>query len=561
MTHKTHRGNGLSLATALLLLAPAVAQAVPAPQQAQDEERLARLELSLDDSVELALRHNLQVRIASMNPDVSEEQIRVARGAFDPLFTVNVPQSFNRSTQPQSSSLGGADVLTQEVISGGFSLQAATTWGLGWQMSANAQRSVSNNEFSTVNPRYDTSVNLGVRQPLLRGFGDVNRRQLRVAQNDFSVTQEQFRGTLQDGILNVIQNYWQLVFQFRSLNIAEQNLELAREQLRRNNTMVRIGVLAAVDVIQTEQGVADAELSVIQAQIALANQQDTLKRLLNLDAVVPEGWDVLIIPTTEPATDAADIDIDTAVTEAMQKSPDIRADRLNLNSRRIDVAAANNQVLPSVDFVGSITLNGLGGDRVFRDAALGGSVVEVQDGGLTDSFQQLASADFRNWSVGVQVQVPLRNDVAKAQRAQAVIRERQASEQVRDREILIRLLVKNAARNVEGGRQQVVAAQTALELAERQYAGELRLFETGQSSTFQVLAFQRQLTLARQRQLNALIGLNQALATFEQVRGTLLEQYGIEIEEAGMGGPMRRTSSVPPQGAAAADGSGDGDRR
>jgi outer membrane protein len=554
MTSKRHRGHGTALSIALLLLAPAVAQAVPAPQQADEsEERLARLELSLDDVVELALRHNLQVRIASMNPDVSEEQVRVARGAFDPLFTVNVPQSFNRSTQPQSSSLGGADVLTQEVISGGFSLQANTTWGLGWSMSANAQRSVSNNEFATVNPRYDTSVNLGVRQPLLSGFGDVNKRQIRVAQNDFSVSQEAFRRTLQDGILNVIQNYWQLVFQFRGLNIAEQNLELAREQLRRNNTMVRIGVLAAVDVIQTEQGVADAELSVIQAEIALANQQDTLKRLLNLDAVVPEGWDVLIIPTTEPATDAASIDIDSAVAEALQKSPDIRADRINLDSRRIDVQAANNQVLPSVDLIGSITLSGLGGDRVFRDAGFGGSVVEVQDGGLGDSFQQLASADFRNWSVGLQVQVPLRNDVAKAQRAQAVIRERQASEQVRDREILLRLLVKNAARNVEGGRQQVAAAQTALELAERQYDGELRLFETGQSSTFQVLSFQRQLTLARQRQLNALIGLNQALATFEQVRGTLLEQYGIEIQEAGIGGPMRRPTTQPPQAATVDD--------
>ena len=127
---------------------------------------------------------------------------------------------------------------------------------------------------------------------------------------------------------------------------------------------------------------------------------------------------------------------------------------------------------------------------------------------------------------------------------------------MRDRELLIRLLVKNAVRNVDGGRQQVAAADVALELAERQYAGELRLFETGQSSTFQVLAFQRQLTLARQRQLAALIGLNQSLATFEQVRGTLLDEYGIEIEQAGIGGPMRRTSEVPPQAMPADNGAG-----
>jgi outer membrane protein TolC len=255
---------------------------------------------------------------------------------------------------------------------------------------------------------------------------------------------------------------------------------------------------------------------------------------------------VFVIPTTDPATDAADIDVDAAVEEALRKSPDIRQDRLNLDSRTIDLNAANNQVLPSVDFVGSIQLSGLGGDRIFRDNSIGGSVVEVQEGGLVDSFQQLASADFRNWSVGLQIQVPVRNDVAKAQRAQATIRERQAHEQVRDRELLIRLLVKNAVRNIEGGRQQVVAAQSAVSLAERQYAGELRRFETGGgSNTFQVLSFQRQLTLARQRQLGSLIGLNQAIATFEQVRGTLLERYGIEIDDAGVGGPMRRASTTP----------------
>jgi outer membrane protein TolC len=555
MLRKRWVRRGVTAAATMLLLTPGLLAAAPMAAQEEGGAETQRLELGLLESVELALRHNLQVRIASMSPDVSEEQIRVARGAFDPLLIFNLPQTFNRSTQPQSSVLGGADVLTQELVSTGFSLQANTTWGLGWSFAANAQRFVTNNEFTTFNPRYDTSVRLDVRQPLLRNFGDANTRQLRVSQNDFSVSQEAFRQQLQQGVLEVIQNYWNLVFQYRAQEIAEQNLDLAREQLRRNNTMVRIGVLAAVDVIQTEQQVADAELSVIQARIALANQQDTVKRLLNLDAVVPEGWEIDIIPTTDPETDAAEIDVDAAVAEALTKSPDIRQDRINLDSRRIDLSAANNQILPSVDLVGSIQLNGLGGDRLFRDNSFGGSIIEVQTGGLTESFQQLASADFRNWSVGLQIQVPLRNDIAQAQRAQATIRERQAGEQVRDRELLIRLLVKNAARNIQGGRQQVVAAQNALTLAERQYAGELRLFETGTSSTFQVLSFQRQLTLARQRQLAALIGLNQSLANFEQVRGTLLERYGIEVDDAGIGGPMRRTSAPPvPRAAAASQG-------
>ncbi len=163
------------------------------------------------------------------------------------------------------------------------------------------------------------------------------------------------------------------------------------------------------------------------------------------------------------------------------------------------------------------------------------------------------SGDFRDWSLGLQVSFPVRNDLAEAQHAQATIRERQANDLVRDDEIQIRLGVRNAARNVDGGVQQVAAAQNAVLLAERQYQAELRRFETGTSSTFQVLSLQRQLTAARLRELNALIGLNVALANFELNKGTLLEIFGVEVEGASAGGARVRRGTdaggtIPPSG-------------
>ncbi len=546
----------------LFLLVPAIATATPqsvtptavlsadiAPQPVSNEalaatqgpEEAKVLELSLRQVVELALRHNLQVRIASLNPDLTEEQIRFARSRFDPVFVFNLPQQFNRSTQPTASVLGGADVLTQESIVAGFSVSANTSFGLGWSVSGNASRLVTNNEFSTFNPQYTTSMTLSVRQPLLRNFGrTANRQQLLVAQNDFSVSRHQFGQQLQQQIAQVIIAYWNLVSAYRFVDIAEQSLELALEQLDRNNTMVRIGTLAAVDVIQTEQQAADAQLTLIQSQIALQNQQDQVKSLLNLDSVVAEGWTVEIVPTDEPARNAPEIDMELAVAEALQKSPLIRLDRVNVESRKIDLGAARNGVLPQLDFVASGTLSGLGGDQIFRSGGIFGSggVVEVQEGGLSNSLRQLLSGDFRNWSLGIQVSFAVRNDAARAQHAQASIREMQAMTQLQDRQVQIRLAVQQAARNVTGGVQQVNAAQNALALAERQYAAELRRFEAGITSTFQVLNFQRQLTLARSRQLVSLIGLNLSLANLEFNKGTLLQQFGIEIEDAGTGGPM-----------------------
>jgi len=55
---------------------------VPPPGTAnvgtQGQEEMRLLELSLAQVVELALRHNLQVRVSSLNPDLAEEKSRFA---------------------------------------------------------------------------------------------------------------------------------------------------------------------------------------------------------------------------------------------------------------------------------------------------------------------------------------------------------------------------------------------------------------------------------------------------------------------------------------------------
>lgn len=542
--------------TRAVLTALAVTLALPGlalPAAPRQETPTAVLELSLQEAIELALRHNLQVRILSLNPDLSEEQIRFQRGAFDTVLTFSLPQAFQRSTQPGSSALSGADVLTSEQVSAGFVIGSRTGFGLNWSFAGSAQRSVTNNQFSTFNPQYNTSLNLQVRQPLLQGFGEVaNQQQLLVARNNYAVSEEAFRQQLQNQLFQVIFAYWNLVSSFRTVDIAQQSLELAEEQLSQSQTRVRIGTLAAVDVIQNEQQVAAAELSVIQAEIALRNQEDQLKQLLNLDAVVPEGWDVTIIPTEEPATTAEPIDVDEAVAEALRRNPQLVQDRIQVASSQINLDAARNGLLPQLDFVGNVTANGLGGDQIFRSGLFGGGVTEIQEGGISDSLQQLLSGDFRNWSLGLQLSFPVRNDQARAVHAQASIQERQALMQVQERELLIRMQVRQAARNVIGGAQSAEAAREATDLAEQQYTAELRRFQQGFSSTFQVLNFQRLLTTTQRGELLSQISLSQALATFHLAKGTLLDWLGIRVDDAGTGGPMMQPRSPDPVEAAAA---------
>ena len=514
-----------------LLVATLLAVTVGTAGAAQDDSSSQTLQLTLQDAVELTLRHSLQVRVNAFDQEIIEENITAAYAPFDTTVLLNVPSQFNRTTAPQSSQLGGADVLNNEVLAGGAQLSERLALGTSWNVQLNVSRFVTNNAFSTFNPRFDTSLTLNLTQPLLRNFGTkTNRRGILVAQNDFSVSREQFRLQVQQTIFQVIQAYWNLVFTVRDLEVANENRALAQEQLDRTQTMVRIGTMAPIETVQSEQAEADAALAVIQAENALANAKDTLKRQLNVESFTPAGWTVDIVAVGEPLSSSEPIDVEEAIQEAIANDPVVRQNRLNLESRRIDLHAARNQLLPQVDLIGRIALSGLGGDRIFRTDIFGGGISEIQEGGLPESLEQLFSGDFRDWSVGLQVSFPVGNSFARAQHAQASIRERQTAAQISDRELQLRLDVRTGARAIDSGVQQVAAALRARELADRQYAGELRRFEVGTGSNFQVLQFQRLLAQSRRREVQAVISFNVALANFERVKGTLLRSLGVTID-------------------------------
>lgn len=525
------------------LRAPALALAlvttsVPAaagqePQAAQPERPV--LELSLHQAIEMALRHNLQVQINSYTPDLQEEQIMASRARFDPTIRFDVPASYNRNIQQGANQLSGASVLASNTLRGGFSFNHLLEYGTNWSVNWNSSRAATNSSFSTFNPQFNSSVSLNVTQPLLRNFGkEVNRQQIITANYNFESSREAFRQQVQTIVFQTYQAYWELVFAERNVQVQQLGLDLATEQLERNRVQVEIGTLAPIETIQAEQQVASRQLTMIQTQVAVRDREDDLKRLINVEASSPHGWDVDIVPTDEPPTEVAPIDVDAAIAVAVDADPLLRQRRIQLQSQALAVRTARNVLLPQLDFTGSITLQGQGGDRIVSQGLGSGAVLEVQEGGFGDALRNVFSADFRNWSIGLSLTFPLSNWAARAQHAQAIINERSTSTQIADREQQLRVDVMKAARQVQSGAEQVAQAKTASELASRQLEAEQRKFAVGSTTNFQVLDFQRQLSDAQSQELRAIINLANAIAQLELAKGTMLESLGFGIAMAGV---------------------------
>ena len=514
---------------------PASAQDQASADAAQQDPGTT-LDLTLRDAVEMALRHNLQVRINKFAPEVQAENITSARGRFDPSVTFDLPSAYGQNTSQGTTTLAGGDVVTDETFSGGFGFSHLLEYGTNYSVNWTAQRRFSTNSFSTFNPNFSSTLRVQLTQPLLRDRGrESNRAQIIIAQDNLEVTMETFRDQVQQTMLSVYQAYWQLVFAEDDLAVKELSLDLARQQFERNKVQVEIGTLAPIETIQAEQQVATNELQLTQAQQALADARDDLKRLVNVEASAQAGWEVGLVAADEPQVTGDVIDLRGAIEQALERDPQLQRLRIQARTRALNVRTARNALLPQVNFNGSIVLSGQGGDTLIRGGGfLSTDILEVQEGGFSDALRNLFSGDFRNWQVGLQVQFPINNWAARAQHAQAIINERQLSAQIADREQQLRVDITKAVRQVTSGAQQVAQATVARELAERQLDAEERKFAVGTTTNFEVLRFQRDLANARTSELQAITNYMNSVARLEQTKGTLLESLGMSIAMAGI---------------------------
>ena len=74
------------------------------------------LRMSLGDAVAMGLENNLEVEIARHGPLIAEEDLTIAWGAFDPLFSGEA--GYFNTDQPNSSLLAGVARSEQELVDG-----------------------------------------------------------------------------------------------------------------------------------------------------------------------------------------------------------------------------------------------------------------------------------------------------------------------------------------------------------------------------------------------------------------------------------------------------------
>jgi len=509
------------------------ASTVVPQRNVSDLVRSGQLPLTMGDLINLILQNNLDVSVNRLSPFSSQYLIDSLYRQFEPTF--HIQATVGRNTQAGTTVLAGA--TNPSTLSGqysvGFSQNLLTGTIIGIDASMN--RTSSNSSFSTLNPSWNGALRYSFTQHLMKDFGRLNNsHNIRVAQNNQKMSEVQFERQMIDLVAQAQRAYWDLVFSAEDIKVKQRSESLAQKTLSDNQIQVQIGTLAPIDLVQAESEVANRHVQSVTSTYTEVVTQDQVKKLLT-----NQGDPGMVLAKLTPVDgvrkpSASDVlPVEEAIKIALENRPEMKQLQLDLENKKIDYVYTKNQLLPSVDVIGSYTQAGVAGTRAAGGGFLSDNATVNPDliGGLGTAFGQLFNYNYGAYSAGVSVQIPLRNRAAQADNARAATEQRISENRITAQQQQIALEVRNALTQVEMNKARIDAATKARELAERRLDAEQKKFDLGASTIRFVLEEQRNLAQAQTDEIQSLVNYTKSLVDFDRATGMTLKKNNIDIDK------------------------------
>jgi outer membrane protein len=561
-----------------------------------------KLQISLQDAVELALENSLDIAVQRYYPWIADDSILKARsgsfgfgtpGAAFSSSTANInPFSLNIVTfdpvvnssvsiadvsvpvnNPFISGTGTAALTGLKSHSSQFNNQYSQTFETGTNITVNWNNTRSSSAAANFfNPAVTSALNFSFTQPLLNGFGlAVGTRNIRIAKNNRKIADWAFAQQAITTVTNTIIAYWELAFARENVKVQQQAVTVAEKLYEDNKKQLEIGSMAPLDVTRAESELATDRQNLIFAQTVQLQDEQILKNAISKDPLAPSLINVEIITTDQPKQPAV---IETAsfeesVKEAFAKRPDLQEQILNLKNSEIDVKATRNALLPSLALGGFYQSNGLAGNSPIKGTStlastgipivdaggnpilIGGNDIFVSTtaapttgtthDGFTTAQSQIFHNQFPEYAAQLTLTLPLRNRSAEADNARSLLVQRQLETQMQQLRNAALLDVRNTYIALTQDRAQVEAASKARELQQQTFDAEQKKYSLGASTVYLVIQTQRDLIAAQGTEIRALANLEEAKASYERAVGRTLDVNRVTIADAKTGEVERET--------------------
>ena len=494
--------------------------------------------LPLKSVLLLALKNNLDINFARLQPKISKTDIMREKSAYDTLFSSQYSKYYeNKQVGNALAGSSSSAEIYQESFDLNVSLQKKFTAGTMAELKLNHNEFQSDLPFLGLKPQYSGELVLSLTQPLLRDFGiETGESMIKIATLNSQVSENEFKSQVMDILYQIESYYWELYFRIHDMKSKNKSLKRANDLLREFKIRIKAGTLAPIEIYQAEAEVALRTEDVIIAQASVKKAEDNIKSALNLYQD-NKYWDTIIIPTDTTYTEKNIPSLNDCIKTALKNRPDFEQAKLNLKASNIQVKYSKNQTLPRIDLIGSIGTYGLAGrpqdtSGSFGPAWLmGKSEPSPWDGHWDDVYDRMADADYYSYTIGIKIEFPLENRLAKSQHSKARIQALQAVTNLKNKENLIINDVRAAIRYIETSKKVIDTANASFRLAKEKLSAEEKKYKVGMSTTHDLLEFQEDLSKAESSLSYAQSEHSKSLSNLSRIMGTLLDKKGLTLNK------------------------------
>lgn len=417
-------------------------------------------QLTLEQAIETAMRNNPALKAADSQVQAADAAVLKSVSGFLPRVTVS--ETWNKTDNPLT--VFGTK-LNQEIVSEPDFNPAAI-----------------NNPEAIAN--YNTR--LSVSQPVFNGGKEyIGRAQAKMAKEASLQDRERTR---QETVYNVIKSYYGLLLAKAHTAVAVQSLETSTANMKLAEARYRAGAVLQSDLLRAKVQYAEVKEMLTRSQnaikIAMAG--------LNFAMGVPQGAEFEVTGTL--TIQALSVELNTVLTEAGTRRPDLAAMNFHRKNAEKSVTQARTDYLPSLNIMGQVDWNS---EKIAGDNAKSWAVMAVLQWNLFD---------------GLATRSKVKEAVATSSRMKSL--EEQARSEAE-------LQARQAYFNATASLDRIEATTSSVQEAEEGLRIVQKRYETGMTTLVDVLGAENALIRARTNALQALYDNNIAQAELKLATGTL----------------------------------------
>jgi outer membrane protein TolC len=323
-----------------------------------------------------------------------------------------------------------------------------------------------------------------------------------------------------------------LVSAYDEEQVGERSVEFARQTLGTSRKQLELQAIPEMDVLKSEGEMANREQDLTVSRTDLELQELYMKNAITRSLDDPVLEEMPVVPTDHIGSQIAPLSepVQDMIADALKNRTELQESSLVLQNSELSRKTARNALLPSLSAYGFYAGTGYAG----TPNPLNGAAVNVPAGygGALENALNYSSPEYQ---VGFQLNVPLRNRIAKADQYRTELEYRQSQVYLEELKKRIRIEVRNASYALEQGASRVDAARKARDLAARTLDIMQKEQKLGAGSNQQTLAAEHDLALAESALVTAETAYEKARIEVRRATGSVLETYGISIADAKAG--------------------------